>query len=455
MAIREGRWDCPSCGSTGVFGRHVDCPSCGKPRPAGVRFYLTDDAPVLVDPERVAEAEAGPDWVCEHCGASNRAAHRDCEGCGAPRGSSPTQAVTDYALGEVPRSGQAPAAALPAAAAAEPEQSVRAWGWMVSALLCIIVLGLCTGGEEPKRSAPAPVRATAAVPAAAAPEPAPPPGHDLVPAVVEELGWARVVYLERRSVEYGEGWELPDSATVVEESRKVRDHEERVASYREVERRVERTETVPDGTDTRTRQVSERVQTGTRTYVCGQRDLGNGYFKDVTCSAPVYETRTRSESYEVPRTREVTRYETETDREPVYKSVPIYGTYYRYRAPVWNRSRVLKEEGGATRPVWPAVKLRPMEREERREEVYAVGFRTAEGERNRAVVPLPEWEGYANGRRVALRRSWRGRRGLAALSVDSARLTVLPSDSLAACRQWHAGGAAPTDSLGCSPAAAR
>ncbi|HEX8432380.1 MAG TPA: zinc finger protein, partial [Longimicrobium sp.] len=86
MAIREGRWDCPSCGSTGIFGRHVECLSCGKPRPGGVRFYLSDDAPVLVDPERIAEARAGADWVCEHCAATNRATHPDCEGCGAPRG---------------------------------------------------------------------------------------------------------------------------------------------------------------------------------------------------------------------------------------------------------------------------------------------------------------------------------------------------------------------------------
>ena len=34
--------------------------------------------------------------------------------------------------------------------------------------------------------------------------------------------------------------------------------------------------------ETRTRQVSEQVQTGTRDYVCGQRDLGNGFFEDIT-----------------------------------------------------------------------------------------------------------------------------------------------------------------------------
>src|SRR5690349_6150305 len=113
MAIREGRWDCPSCGSKAIYGRHVDCPGCGKPRPAGIRFYLTDDAPVITDAARLREARAGADWVCEHCGASTRATETDCTGCGAPRGSSPAQPVIDYPLSQVPRSGDTPRPADP------------------------------------------------------------------------------------------------------------------------------------------------------------------------------------------------------------------------------------------------------------------------------------------------------------------------------------------------------
>lgn len=447
MAIREGRWDCPSCGSTGIFGRHVDCPSCGKPRPAGIRFYLSDDAPILVEPERVAEASAGPDWVCGHCAASNRASHRDCAGCGAPRGQSPQQRVVDYELGEVPRSGKAaPAARLAAAKRAASNDGCVGFG---AILVCVIALGLCTRGE-PKPAAPPSVAAVAA-PWSPLPEPVRPPVDDVVPAEVTGMAWARAVYLERRSVVTGEGWELPDSAEVLERERRVRSEEERVASYRTVERRVERTETVPDGTETRTRQVSERVQSGTRTYVCGQRDLGNGYFKDIECTEPEYETRTRTESYEVPRTREVTRYETVTDREPVYETVPIYATHYRYRGPVWSRSRVLREQGDTSAPVWPRVKLRPREREEGRDEVYEISLRAAGGDEHEIPLPMAEWQSYRPGSRVALRRSWSGRRGMSAIAVDSARITVLPADSLAACRSWRAGAiAAPPDSLGCT-----
>jgi hypothetical protein len=82
MAILEGRWDCSSCGRVANMGHDVHCCGCGKPRGA-VTFYLPDDAEELVDKEKLAEAEAGPDWVCAYCGASNRSTSAHCTGCGA------------------------------------------------------------------------------------------------------------------------------------------------------------------------------------------------------------------------------------------------------------------------------------------------------------------------------------------------------------------------------------
>lgn len=127
MAIREGRWDCPSCGSKAVLGRHVDCPGCGKPRPAGTRFYLTADAPVVTDAAQLAEAKAGADWICGHCGASTRATQTDCGGCGAARGTSPTQPVIHYGAGQVPRSGGAPGATPATGPVASPADAPDDW----------------------------------------------------------------------------------------------------------------------------------------------------------------------------------------------------------------------------------------------------------------------------------------------------------------------------------------
>jgi len=212
--------------------------------------------------------------------------------------------------------------------------------------------------DDPEPAARAPAPAAAPVAAAA---PAPLPGHDLVPAVVEEVSWERVVYLEARHVQNGRGWALPDSAEVLSE-----------------ERRLE--------------YVDERM---------------------------------------------------------------VDGMYYRFRAPVWLRSRVLREQGDNSAPIWPRFRLRRAEREEARTEEYRVTMRTADGERHFLKPPLSEWKSYHPGRRIALRRSWEGLEYLEAISLDSARITVLPADSLPACREWRAGGAAPADSVGCSPPATR
>jgi hypothetical protein len=416
MALREGRWDCPSCGSTAVRGRHVDCPGCGKPRPGGVRFYLTDDAPALVDPARLAEASAGPDWVCEHCGASSRAAEADCGGCGAPRGSSPTQRVIDYGPGQVPRTGAAP----PAAGA--PPSGVKKLAGGCLRLGCLGVLGLMLLGNLLAWLFP------------------PVGGEDLHSGVVAAKRWERTVSLEARAVVAGEGWELPDSATRVRRERRVQRYDQVVDGYETVTRQVPRTERIADGTTTRTRSVSERVQTGTRTYVCGHRDRGNGYFEDVECSEPEYETRTRTETYEEPRYRTETYYESVTEREPVYRRVPVRATYYRYRVPRWSPSRTVRAAGDTTAPHWPAFEPARSEREAGRTQTYQVDLRDARTGRVHTLnLPNGRWLAFRPGQRVALR-------------VEADSVESLPADSLSACRRWHRDGKpVPADSLGCSP----
>lgn len=420
MAFREGRWDCPSCGSTGVYGRHVECPSCGKPRPEGVRFYLTDDAPVLVDPERIAEAQAGPDWACEHCGASNRDGVEHCQGCGAPRGSSPVQGVADYTLDNVPRSGKAPQGI-----AGPPKKKGNACcGCGCLLALVALVAPLLLGAI------------IALFPAGVG-------GEDLIPAVVVAKSWERTVALEERNVVREDGWELPDSARLIRKRREVQRYDQVVDHYEPVTRHVRRTERVSDGTRTRTREVSERVRTGTRTYVCGHRDRGNGYFEDVECSEPVYETRTRSESYEEPSYRDESHTETETDNEPVYRRVPVHGTHYYYRIPRWTPSRTLRAQGAADEPAWPVFTPRRNEREAERTQRYEVTFRETEGMKPHTVqYPDGVWRRFRVGDRVALR-------------LNRGEPVVLPADSLSECRRWVRDGGAPPDSMGCVTPPAR
>jgi hypothetical protein len=95
MTIREGRWDCSSCETVGIRGRHTTCQGCGKSRPEGVRFYLPAGEPAVTDRAAIQRARAGPDWVCEFCGGSNRATRASCTQCGAEKGASTSQPVRE------------------------------------------------------------------------------------------------------------------------------------------------------------------------------------------------------------------------------------------------------------------------------------------------------------------------------------------------------------------------
>ena len=340
MAIREGRWDCPSCGAVAQLGRDTSCTQCGDRRPEGIRFYLSDQEPEVVDAARVAQARAGADWVCEHCGGSSRASDAACSGCGAPRGSSPVQQTREYAMHEVPRSGRdEPPPARPQAAAARPPKRKRRYG-----LVTLVALG--AGGVwwagRPRE----------------------------VEARVDGREWTRTVQVEENRLVTESDWSLPPEAQVIRSYRDVRSHRQVLDRY-----------------ETRTRQVSERVQTGTRTYTCGQRDMGNGYFEDVTCTEPEYETR----------------YSTETYQEPIYRSEPVYDTKYEYRVWKWVPDTLLtaRDTGEAMR--WPSMRLGSRQRSGERNANYVVRFRNNDGKEYRMEVDSARFTALRPGQNALLK----------------------------------------------------
>ena len=108
---------------------------------------------------------------------------------------------------------------------------------------------------------------------------------------IDEMSWERTVEVEAFGTVTEEDWDVPSEGRILSQREEIREYEQVISGY-----------------VTQQRQVSEQVQTGSRTYVCGQRDLGNGFFEDVECTDPVYETRYRTETYQ----------------EPVYEDRPVY-----------------------------------------------------------------------------------------------------------------------------------
>ncbi|MCA9366211.1 hypothetical protein KC722_01385 [Candidatus Kaiserbacteria bacterium] len=180
-----------------------------------------------------------------------------------------------------------------------------------------------------------------------------------VEAQVESFSWQRSVSIERYQTVRESDWSIPSGGTKVAEDWRIRRYEEVFDRYVTV-----------------TRQVSEQVQTGSETYSCGSRDLGNGFFEDQTCTRPTYTTQDR----------------TEYEQQPVYREEPVYDWYYTYDIDKWLHDRVERAGDTNQRPKWPEYTLDgDIERVAKQDEKYLVRFKTVEDEIIEREYPLESW----------------------------------------------------------------
>lgn len=334
MAVREGRWDCQFCGTTAILGRHKVCPNCARSRPEGTTFYLPEDAELVESEALKAQASLGPDWICAFCSSSNPANLDVCRHCSAPREEvSAQQKVQEFAPGAAPKAGDM-TVPDPHEAYREPAAPQKARpSWLLPVIGIVILLACLIGGLALFSG-------------------------DALEVNVEQFTWERTVTVEVLQTVTEEGWELPDGARLLSQSEEIHHFNPVVVGY-----------------ETKEREVSERVQVGERTYVCGQRDLGNGFFEDIECSEPVYETQQRTETYE----------------EPIYEQVPVYATQYEYAVERWVTVRTERAAGSDNQAYWPELNLQPNEREGQREESYGIVFRDGDGRRYALSFPYEEW----------------------------------------------------------------
>lgn len=236
MAIREGRWDCQYCGTTGNLGRDKSCPQCGRSRPEGTKFYLPKEATEVADETLVNQAGQGPDWVCAFCGTSNQSTAESCRSCGAAReGTSVEQEIKTYELDEVPTTGDMTIEERTPITPPQPKKKTNIRplvivGAAILAVACVAVIAFLVFG-----------------------------GRD-VNAEVTGFEWERTIDIEAFQTVTEEGWEVPAGAKILGERQEVHHTED----------------------------VLDHVET--REEVCGKIDLGDGFFQDKICTIeePVY-----------------------------------------------------------------------------------------------------------------------------------------------------------------------
>jgi hypothetical protein len=352
VAIREGAWDCPSCGRKRNRGPAKFCGGCGAPRGSDVKFYLPEDARVITAADEAARAQAGPDWTCAYCQGDNPADAGFCSGCGATKDGKP-RPVIEY-RGEPPA--PAPPAAPPQPLVPPPpvppapgrgKKVAKGCGIGCLGLLVLVAAFLFLG--RPKE-----MELTAA-----------------------GFRWERAVQIEAMKTVEEEAWEgaVPSGARVLSARREVH-HQDKIQI----------------GSERKTRTVTEQVQTGTERVKVGTKDLGNGYFEDEYEDRPVYEDRSREETYD----------------EPVYREKPVYATKVRYEIDRWEKAREEKIAREDHSPVWPEPRLGTRERAGPRRELYEVIFRGKDGKTHVWKAPgEAEWSRLEAGRsyRVKVRPS--------------------------------------------------
>ena len=332
--ILEGFWDCKYCGTKRIGGSLRQCPNCSKARGDDTTFYLDTTENRYVSEEQATKINKNPDWICNYCGQLNSDDDDSCVFCGAPRTAenlnyfenkekqretektknenyTPAYSSTARDYSSEPLSSSDYSSEIKSAFSGVSSSFAKTWKPMLIVLLIAVSIFSIFWLIRPKE-------------------------YDIT---VNELSWERCINVERYQTVEENDWYLPSGGRLLY-TREEYSHSEQVL----------------DHYDTKTLQVAKERISGYETYVSGYRDLGNGYFEEVTDQRPIYETY----------------YETETYQEPVYRSEPVYRTKYYYEIDKWLYERSVETSGTNNSPYWGNPNLSFDERTSTQSETYMV-----------------------------------------------------------------------------------
>lgn len=380
MTVREGKWDCSQCRTTGIPGLTLNCPVCGDARnpllDAGEKPYLADNARVISDAVGLRLAAVGPNWNCGNCGQANIGASESCSVCEEARGNNDdVLPVTTYVSGKdaegkalvdaeqldedrvdaILRSSDK-LQALEDDPVVMPSRTLSAEALPRGSVTD--VQPVKTGGLRPRRSVAILAASLAGILLVGSSvsliyanfiktEP--------VDLTVQRLSWERQVEIEEFRTLTEEDWSVPSDGRIQRSFTAIH-HYDRVL----------------DHYDKETRQIGERVKSGSHSesYVCGSTtvDNGNGTFtqEDTSCTREV-------DDY-------TTVYHDETYKVPVYRQDPVYRTRYVYQVDRWLTDH-FETASGASNPTWPVIPMLDAQQRvgDERRQSYDVILRDEEG----------------------------------------------------------------------------
>ena len=343
MTIRVGKWDCPVCGQEGILGPEKACTSCGSPRPANVKFYLTDNSEIVKDEEKIKEAKSGADWVCSYCGAHNKHFSTHCHACGNDKevddGDKHLEQSINYTDGRKnitsnkninkKTKAQNKINQYPNIKQSKTSKFKKIFLGILISIFSLLGISLIPVSE-----------------------------------VVDVTGfsWKREIALETYKQVVEEDWSIPSGGTKIREF-------EAVHHYKKV----------PDGYETKTRTVQKQI--GTEKVKVGEKNLGNGYFEDVYEERPVYEET--EETYE----------------EQKFREEPVYETKYEYSIYRWVETKPYITHEQNKKPYWQEenkISTNTL-RETSRKELYFIHYNSENKNNKKIKVSKDLWENCENG----------------------------------------------------------
>ncbi len=381
----EGVWDCAYCGSTKIRGSIRECPVCGRQRDTNIKFYM-DNPHNYVDDKVAKTINRNPDWLCSYCDGLNSDDVHICPTCGANRADSEKNyfehraevearrkaeeekynkkttyqepeddsyeeywgASSDYSY-EPTRNSQN---STPSREPVRPSKTVShkrsnlPWGKILTAGIGVIMTLAVIFGLIWMFS---------------------PKTHDVT---VMDFNWERSINVEEYVTVERSDWSLPPEGRLLHKEYEIKTYVSVIDHY-----------------ETKTRTYTEQVLDHYETYVSGHRDLGNGYFEEITSQRPVYRTETRTETYE----------------EPVYRQDPVFDWKYYYEIDVWQHKYYSKSSGNDKEPYWKEPELKKLERENGRSEKYNVVVLNEKDKEKTYHFDFDVWNSLEKGQKIKIK----------------------------------------------------
>lgn len=361
----EGTWNCDYCNRKGIKGSIRICPSCAKMRGPNTKFHLPNEIS-YVPTQKAVTINRNPDWVCEFCEQLNSDDDSTCIACGAPRSIDTlnyfeykqksesvktTSKTSDNPLEENKTEKNYDSEYISEAkkeissSTDNSSNNSRTYSFSqfchtlfsnsvvkislasIGILLAIVSLIFILAPIEKELT-------------------------------VEELSWQRSINIERYQTVKESDWELPSNARLL---------------YTKEE--YHHTEQVIDHYTQETKEVSEEVIVDYKNDSIGTRDLGNGYFEEITTSTPIYETHWHTEIIEVP----------------VYRNEAVNKTKYYYEIDKWLYERSVRTFGNNQSPYWGETNLKSDERESSKNETYSFIGIDENGKQQKVTLSYDEW----------------------------------------------------------------